>query len=121
MDLSKTFDKVNWLFIRLLLTHVGFKVPFINLFMSCMMTMSFVFLINGLASSFFWAKRGLRQGYPLSPRLFSLVLEGHSKMLVAAKGRGDFKGASVAHALAITHLLFVDDVLIFSNGTQRDL
>jgi hypothetical protein len=67
IDLSKAYDRVNWLFIRLLLTHLGFKVPFINWVMGCISSTSFAVLINGLASPFFHVERGLRQGFPLSP------------------------------------------------------
>jgi hypothetical protein len=36
IDLSKAFDHVNWSFIRLLLTHLGFEVPFIRWVMACL-------------------------------------------------------------------------------------
>lgn len=56
------------------------------------MSVSFEVLINGATSLFFKAERGLRQGYPLFPILFLLVVEGLSRMLTKAKRRGDFKG-----------------------------
>jgi retron-type reverse transcriptase len=34
IDLSKAFDRVSWSFIRLLLTHLGFEVPFIRWIMA---------------------------------------------------------------------------------------
>jgi hypothetical protein len=34
IDLSKAYDRVSWLNIRILLTHLGFEVPFINWVMS---------------------------------------------------------------------------------------
>jgi hypothetical protein len=30
IDLSKAYDRVDWSYIRLLLTHLGFEVPFIK-------------------------------------------------------------------------------------------
>jgi hypothetical protein len=30
IDLSKSYDRVSWLYIRLLLTHLAFEVPFIT-------------------------------------------------------------------------------------------
>jgi hypothetical protein len=70
IDLSKAYDRVNWLYIQMLLTHLGFEVPFINWVMCCITSVSFAVLINGSASSFFHAERGLRQGCPLSSPSF---------------------------------------------------
>jgi hypothetical protein len=59
IDLSKAFDRVNWLYIRMLLIHLGFGVAFTNWTMACLSSMSFSILINGSTSSFFTAERGL--------------------------------------------------------------
>jgi hypothetical protein len=120
IDLSKAYDRVSWLFIRLLLTHLGFAVPFINWAMNCLTTTSFVVLINGSTSSFFPSERGLRQGCLLSPLLFLLVVEGLSRAISEAKRLGSFSGIKISQALHLTHLLFVDDVLIFSGGSRRE-
>jgi hypothetical protein len=85
IDLSKAYDRVSWLYLRLLLTHLGFGFSFINWIMSCISSVSFVVLINGAATPFFQAERGLRQGCPLSPLLFLLVAEGLSRALKEAK------------------------------------
>jgi len=120
IDLSKAYDKVSWIYIRLLLTHLGFGIDFIRWIMSCISTVSFSVLINGAASPFFHAERGLRQGCPLSPLLFLLVAEGLSRAIIEAKRTGRFSGILIGEQLAITHLLFVDDVLIFCSGDRRD-
>jgi hypothetical protein len=85
IDISKSYDRVNWLFIHLLLTHLWFEVPFINWVMSCISYTSFFFLINGSASPLFHVERGLRQGCNLSPLLFLLVEKGLSRDLADAK------------------------------------
>jgi hypothetical protein len=90
IDLLKEYDRGSWLYIHLLLTHVGFKVPFINLVMSSISTTSFTFLINGATSPFFHARKGLRKGCPLSPLFFLLVAEGLNKSLANAKSHGLF-------------------------------
>jgi hypothetical protein len=120
IDLSKAFDRVSWSFIRLLLTHLGFEVPFIRWIMACISSVTFVVLINGATSPFFTSGRGLRQGCPLSPLLFLLVAEGLSRALISATNSGDFKGIKTSPDFRITHLLFVDDVLIFCSGRPRD-
>lgn len=76
LNLSKSYDRVNWIYIRMILTHLGFGIYFIRWIMNCISSVSFSLLINGVASIFFHSKRGLHQGFPLSLLLFLLVVEG---------------------------------------------
>eukprot|EP00253_Pinus_taeda_P024520 PITA_24520 len=91
IDLSKAYDRISWTYIRMLLTHLGFKINFINWVMGCITSVSFAVLINGAASPFFKGQRGLREGCPLSPLLFLLVAEGLSQLLLKAKREGSIK------------------------------
>lgn len=121
IDLCKAFDRVNWLYIHLLLTHLGFHIDFIRSVMSCMTFVSFSILINGATSSFFHVERGIRKGCPLSSLLFLLVAEGLIRFIIKAKNEVDFRGIDISLGLSITHLLFVDDILIFCDGSRRSL
>ena len=56
----------------------------------------------------------------LSPLLFLLVAEGLSRALLDEKRRGLFEGIKISTNLNITHLLFVDDILIFCKGSIRE-
>ena len=51
-------------------------------------TMRFSVLINGSPSGFFQSSRGLRQGDPLSPYLFMIVMEVFSCLLRRAISGG---------------------------------
>jgi hypothetical protein len=86
----------------------------------CITLVSFAVLINGVASPFFISERGLHQGFPMSPLLFLLVVEGLSKAIENAVRLGDFQGIQVAPGMRITHLLFMDDILIFCSGRVGD-
>jgi len=119
-DLSKAYDWFNWLYLRLLLTHLGFEVGFIRWVMSCITSTSFTMLINESTSPFFKAERGLQQGCTLSPLLFLLVAEGLSRSLKTTSMNRDFCGITLTLNIRITHLLFVNNVLIFCNGSRRD-
>lgn len=121
IDLSKAYDQISWSYIQMLLTHLGFKVEFIDWIMGCISNSSFAVLINGAASKFFKIQRGLRQGCPLSPLLFLLAAEGLSRLISQAKRSGLVKGLEVAVNCFITHLLFVDDILLFTNGNLNEL
>jgi hypothetical protein len=121
IDMSKSCDRFNWLFIHLLLTHLGFEVPFINWVMGCISSTSFAVLLNESNSPFLHTERGLWQGFPLSPMLSLLVDEGLSCALADEKSRGIFPGIPITHTLVLIHLLFEDDVLIFYNGQRDDV
>ena len=51
----------------------------------------------------------MRQGCPLSP----LVIEGLSRIIFDANLKGRLSGIKISSALHITHLFFVDDVVLF--------
>lgn len=54
VDLSKSFDNVRWLYLRMLLTHLGFPVGFIKWIMCCITNISFSALINGAYLTLLW-------------------------------------------------------------------
>ena len=88
--------------------------------MGCVSTVNFVILVIGTPSSFFTATRGIKQGCPLSPLLFILVIEGLSLFIKDAKAKGKIRGIKISDSLYLTHLLFVDDVIFFGNGTVME-
>lgn len=112
VDLSKAFDRISWLYIRMLLTHLGFPPNFINWIMCCITRVSFSVLINGSASPYFHSERGLRQGCPLSPLLFLLIMEGLSRLVLEEHRLGQIQRIKISNNCIQTHLLFVDDVLL---------
>ena len=82
-------------------------------------------LINGSPSQFFSASRGLRQGDPILPLLFLLVMEVFTRMLRAASTTGLMTGFSVGRlndsSINISHLLFADDTIIFCDNVCEQI
>ncbi|XP_058092413.1 uncharacterized protein LOC131238834 [Magnolia sinica] len=75
------------------------------------------FLINGAASSFFKSERGLQQGDPISPSLFIIVIKVFSKGFAQWVSSGSCLPYKLSRGCPlISHLLYVDDTLIFLNG-----
>ncbi|XP_042981969.1 uncharacterized protein LOC122311447 [Carya illinoinensis] len=78
--------------------------------------------MNGTTKGFFPGGRGIRQGNPLSPYMFIIQQEILTRMIhcsVAEHRFGQFqqgRGTSI-----IYHLMYADDVVIFSNGSQRSV
>ena len=88
--------------------------------MACISSANFTVLVNGTPSKFFKASRGIRHGYPLSPLLFILVIEGLSLLIVDARSHGLIRGIKISPLLSLTHLLFVDDVILLGSGTLSE-
>ena len=86
---------------------------------------SFSVLINGTHSGFFRNTRGLRQGNPLSPYLFILVMEAFNQLLSRASCGGLVEGVKMGRSSGegtdLLHLLFADDTLIFCNVNSENL
>ncbi|KAG7576912.1 hypothetical protein ISN45_Aa03g012390 [Arabidopsis thaliana x Arabidopsis arenosa] len=121
VDISKAFDSVRWDF--LLSSLQAYKVPpvFVNWIRACVCFPSFSVSINGVTSGFFKGKTGLRQGDPLSPILFVMVMNVLSLMLNKAAEEGSFKYHPGCEDLKLTHLCFADDLLIFLEGSEESL
>ena len=121
LNLSKAYDRAEWVYLCLLQTHVGFCLEFINCFRSCIKTTYFTVLINGAAYPLFHAQTCLQRGFPISPLLFILRREGLSQLLEEEKPNGPFYGCLISHSLEISHLLLVDAILIFCNGDPGEV
>ena len=74
-DFEKAFDKLEWDFLFHTLKFFGFGQDFITWIKILYSDIMSCVLNNGHASEFFFLKRGLRQGCPLSPLLFLLCSE----------------------------------------------
>jgi len=114
LDIAKAYDSLEWQFIHNTLTAMGFPPHIIKTIMLCITSVSFSILINGHPTSPFNPKRGIRQGDPLSPYIFILCVEVLSGLINKEQRNGNITGIAIAtNAPAISHLLYVDDSILF--------
>jgi hypothetical protein len=120
LDLRKAYDCIDWDFLKLILHKIGLEPQMTKWIMTCVTSSSFAVLINGEASDFFRSGRGVRQGCPLFPLLFILVMEGLNLLLKQNFVDGLLSGIKVSRLTKILHLLFADDVLILSKASLTE-
>lgn len=117
VDIAKAFDTVRWEFLFACLRSYNIPEDMIRWLEACVCTPSFSIAFNGSTYGYFKSKRGLRQGDPLSPYLFVLVMNCLSLALDRAAGSGSFQFHPRCEKTKLTHLSFADDLLIFTDGS----
>ncbi|GJV69848.1 hypothetical protein Tco_1485357 [Tanacetum coccineum] len=117
VDIQKAYDTVDWDFLKQVLLAFGFHDRMILWIMECVTTTSFSISINGTLHGYFKGKRGLRQGDPMSPYLFTLVMEVFTLMLKRkVRDSHDFIYHRYCADLELINLCFADDLFIFAHG-----
>ena len=123
LDLAKTYDHINWDFLLTVTQKMGFGEKWAGWIRWCISIASFSVLINGSSSGFFQNTKGLRQGDPLSPYLFVLGMEALSCLINRAVRRVFLTGCRIrgrgGSGIQVSHLLFADDTLVFSEDSQQ--
>ena len=100
LDIEKAYDNVDWSFLLYILERMGFGVKWRRWIYFCVSTVRFSILVNGSPAGFFQSYRGLRQGDPMSPLLFILVMEALSRLLQRGVQSGLLEGACLASKLS---------------------
>ncbi|KAL2224771.1 UNVERIFIED_CONTAM: hypothetical protein Sindi_3055400 [Sesamum indicum] len=122
VDIRKAYDTVEWDFLLAVLQLFGFPQTFTRWIEECVTTTAFSIGLNGNPHGFFAGARGLRQGDPLSPYLFVLVMEVlHLGLLQLIEQDSQFSFHWKCEPAKVFQLGFADDLLLFCRADLNSL
>ncbi|GLT70676.1 hypothetical protein SLA2020_427380 [Shorea laevis] len=122
IDLHKAFDSIDWGFLRNVLYDFNLPAPLIRLIMFSVTSLQLSVLWNGEELPSFQPQRGLRQGDPLSPYLFIMVMEKLSHKIQSRVQSRIWQPFKLSRGgLALSHLFFADDLMLFCTATQNQV
>nr|XP_016435260.1 PREDICTED: uncharacterized protein LOC107761549 [Nicotiana tabacum] len=120
--MTKSYDRLSWLFFTKVQRKIEFGERFIGLVFGIVSNNWYSALINGQPYGFIKSSRGVKQGDPLSPRLFILAAEALSRGLNALHLNLYFGGYGMPKwSPKINHLAYADDTIIFSSSDATSL
>nr|GEU64420.1 RNA-directed DNA polymerase, eukaryota, reverse transcriptase zinc-binding domain protein [Tanacetum cinerariifolium] len=120
VDFEKAYDSLSWTYLDYVLLHFSFSEKWRGWIRVCLHLARNSALINGSLTKELSIKRSLRQGVPLSPFLFILVVEGLHVVTKEASQSPLIKGVSVGNSnFKLSHLFYANDMVMVSDWRQN--
>lgn len=117
VDITKAFDTTNWNFLVHVLRKFWFQPQYFVIGSNPFLLMHFFQFQSMKNLIVFSTAPGVRQGDPLSPFLFFLAEEILSRSITKLVEEGSLKLIkSSRDNYTPSHVLYIDDILIFSKG-----
>ncbi|GKD38865.1 RNA-directed DNA polymerase, eukaryota, partial [Tanacetum coccineum] len=121
VDFEKAFDSVRWDFLDDVLKKFGFGNKWCNWIQSCLSSLRGSILVNGSPTNEFQFYKGLKQGDPLSPFLFILVMESLHLSFQRIVDAGLFKGIVLDQSLCLSHMFYADDAIFIGQWNDGNI
>ncbi|KAJ6847196.1 uncharacterized protein M6B38_285315 [Iris pallida] len=121
LDLRKAYDTVNRDFLCHLMGAMGFSETWVDRVRECITSPTFSVLIQDIPYGFFESSRGLRQGDPLFPYLFTLVMEYFTCLMDIAVHRERIVPIYSRVSPVVSHLIYADDLLVLMRPSMREM
>ena len=114
IDAEKAFDKIQHPFMIKALQKAGIEGTYLNIIKAMYDKPTANIILNGEKFKAFPLKSGTRQGWPLSPLLFNIVLE---VLVTAIRAEKERKGIQIGKVVKLS--VFADDMILYI-GNPKD-
>nr|GEX22354.1 RNA-directed DNA polymerase, eukaryota [Tanacetum cinerariifolium] len=120
VDFAKAYDSIRWDFLDDVLHSFGFGLKWRSWILGSLSSGRASILVNGSPTSEFQFHCGLKQGDPLAPYLFILVMESLLLSFFRVVDAGIFKRLKINNSTMISHLFYADDAVFVGVGIPND-
>ncbi|XP_026459417.1 uncharacterized protein LOC113360085 [Papaver somniferum] len=121
LDISQAYDIISWEFLYRTMKKLGFSAKLCNWILVLLKSSKISIMPNVGPIGFFGIGRGIKQGDPLSPILFIIVEDVLSRNIQKMVTEQKIQPMVIRNGIHPTYLLFVDDILLFCNGSMRSI
>nr|GEU84065.1 putative RNA-directed DNA polymerase, eukaryota, reverse transcriptase zinc-binding domain protein [Tanacetum cinerariifolium] len=121
VDFAKAYDSIRWDYLEDVLHSFGFGVKWRSWVKGCLSSSMASILVNGSPTSEFQFHRGLKQGDPLAPYLFILIMESLHLSFSRVIDAGFFNGVKIDASTMISHLFYADDAVFIGDRSQSNI
>ncbi|GKC79679.1 RNA-directed DNA polymerase, eukaryota [Tanacetum coccineum] len=121
VDFAKAYDSVRWDFLDDVLLSFGFGLKWRAWILGSLSSGKASVLVNGSPTSEFQFHCGLKQGDPLAPYLFILVMESLHLSFARIIEAGFFKGLNINNTVTVSHLFYADDAVFVGEWSDSNL
>lgn len=112
----KAYDSVSWVFLKRFMKQLGVPQKFLKWIMMCFTLPWNTINMNGTLNDLFKGSKRVRQSDPLSSYLFVIYMEYLPRMCLNKYCEKVLKYHRRCKMLKISHLMFFDDLLLFSTA-----
>ena len=116
LDAEKAFDKIQHLFMVKTLKKMGIEVPCLNIVKAIYDKPIANIILNGEKLKALTLRSGTRQGCPLSPLLFNIVLEVLATAVIKEK---EIKGIQIGKEVKLS--LFADYMILYIENPKDNI
>nr|GEW74629.1 RNA-directed DNA polymerase, eukaryota [Tanacetum cinerariifolium] len=121
VDFKKAFDSIRWDYLDDFLKSFGFRDKWRGWISDCLKSAKGSVLVNGIPTPEFQFHRGLKQGDPLSPFLFILIMDSLHLSFKKVMNAWLFTSIPLDNSLTISHLFYVDDAIFVGKWDSSNL
>ncbi|GJW02387.1 RNA-directed DNA polymerase, eukaryota, partial [Tanacetum coccineum] len=121
VDFAKAYDSIRWDYLEDVLKSFGFGPKWCSWIRGSLNSGMASILVNGSPTSEFHFHRGLKQGDPLAPYLFILIMESLHLSFSRVIDAGIFNGIRIDSSLMLSHLFYADDAVFIGEWSQGNL